>query len=480
MLDLSISINSCGDASVDVDLPSARGAVLGNLLLWAAAAAAVVIVAAVYSLITGATLRSSAVVLGLPSPLFPLVVVTVPSTVHGTFQMILASSCSLDKVFAVVGVVMILSPIFVLAALAVLVPRSLSLIHHKRHAVAPLPSWCCPSSTALARVIARCFVRQYRWVANVGSVVVEPLNTPDEIVVGLRLDRSATVILLEYTVVWSCCGDVVFLTLGTILAALSKMNSADLCRGAGVVLLLLYGGQLLLCVVVRPFTAHFSFIHTLFSLGMTCVGVACQVVYLYRSEEANVDLDSIRGLLVTASVIDLVISGVGVLRSSFDVIAACGACKRHAVIVHRALWARFRGSEGRREATLCVGIAGGLATMMNDDWSRDDSVLLADGLVVRDERAVDNQLPGNEAKRNVSVSCSEEDGASIYIYKDPPHERRDVNRNTNSRLVIIDDEAVREFDAQFWGEDGTALMQPVVIDNEEGEGSLLCLMARKT
>jgi hypothetical protein len=65
---LPLSVEACDNAAA-----SARGAVLGNLLLWAAAGMIAAAVAAVYAQLVGVQFLSSVAALGLPSPLLPLV-----------------------------------------------------------------------------------------------------------------------------------------------------------------------------------------------------------------------------------------------------------------------------------------------------------------------------------------------------------------------------------------------------------------------
>lgn len=195
--------------------------------------------------------------LGFPSPILSLIIVTVPSTVSATFvllSLLSSSSSSLTCasnhiVIAAVGIVLCVFPIRVLGAVSYVVPHRLVLTTTHHHLHSPPPS----SNRAIGmlsrkfscRAYKFLFERQARWIE--GSA---PPAATSSLEVFPRWRRVATVVLLEYTVVWYACADITVLTVAGALGSVSSLNSAVACRGGAIALLLLYTGQLILCAAV--------------------------------------------------------------------------------------------------------------------------------------------------------------------------------------------------------------------------------------
>ncbi|CUG92165.1 membrane-associated protein, putative [Bodo saltans] len=309
---MPLEVGTCDSAGTVAT--SARGNIVGNLVLWAIVCAVMVIAVALYShLGRRTTLTSAAAALGVPSQLLPLVVVTVPSTTSSTFYLLHASTCSADGVIAALGVVMCIVPIAMLCSAAYIVPRRCTLVR------------CAPKSGSSGELnFSSVFHRHWRWrelrmETNSGIEAQEPYTWL----------RAATVLLLDYSAVWFACVDLVVLTASSSLGALSVVESAVACRGGAIGILVLYVMQLLLCAVVRPFTTLLSHVYAMFTLVLSCITVACQVWYMHSSIEENVNPNTLHRLLVAAAVCDLLVSGVSILKLLFDAVDVAKATRRH-------------------------------------------------------------------------------------------------------------------------------------------------------
>ncbi|CUG91400.1 membrane-associated protein, putative [Bodo saltans] len=339
---LPLSIDAC-DATIDTVALEARRAIVGNLVCWVAACALMAAAVAAYSRLTSMSITASAEALGAPSPLLPLIVVTVPATVSSTFYLLHEAQCALDGVIAALGVLMCAFPVLVVGWVSYVVPRRLALVDNP-HREAPQNASHIPRS--LRRIVVVLFHRRARW-----RDVVEPPTSDDEEVrlyskgesVPRNRDavhcpppswrRFATVILIDYTVVWYACVDIAVLTVAGFLGAVGTLGSPSACRGSGIVITLLYFGQLVLCTIVRPFTTLFSHVYAVVTLSLTTLAVACQVGYLFGSVEEGANLHSLSHLLTAAAVCDLVVAGVSVLKSLLDAMEVIKTVRRHVLAI---------------------------------------------------------------------------------------------------------------------------------------------------
>jgi hypothetical protein len=322
---MPLSVPACSDTRDGLTM-AARGAVLGNLALWAAACLLMAAVAVAYARLVSVQIRCSVVALGLPSPLLPLLTATVPSTASATFHLLQRRACAVDAAIAALGVAMCVVPIAAMSLLAFAVPRLLRLVPAQVPSAVPV---CAPQG--LRSLLSLVFRRRVRWcdVAN-----GDPCGGAAEPSGWLR--RCATVVLLDYAAVWYACVDVVVLTAACLLGAVSALGSAGACRGSAIAVLLLDGGLLALCAAARPFTTMFSHVHALTSLVLSTTAVACQVWYLYGVSEDNVDADALRRLLTVVAVCDLLVAGISVAKAVVDMADALRACRRHAMVLRVA------------------------------------------------------------------------------------------------------------------------------------------------
>ncbi|CUG20461.1 transmembrane protein, putative [Bodo saltans] len=93
-----------------------RGTIFGNLLLLCCAAVVLALVTVLYSRATSKSIRLSTEDLGMPSRMYPVLVVVTPSSVVATFSLLKAGTdCAVDTIIAVIGVVMSLLPLTTVA-----------------------------------------------------------------------------------------------------------------------------------------------------------------------------------------------------------------------------------------------------------------------------------------------------------------------------------------------------------------------------
>ncbi|CUG88521.1 membrane-associated protein, putative [Bodo saltans] len=337
-----LSIYACDDTNVAS--AAARGAIVGNIACWAGACVLMALVVASYARLARVSPRNSMEALGAPSQLLPLAIVTVPSTASSTFYVLREAQCSLDGMIAVVGVVMCACPVVILCWVAYMAPRRLVRVKHVQQASSngELKKWM---PVALHNPIAILFHRRVRWVeANTERRgVVDACSVksdPGTKARGTKLDdpkgrrtpswsRMATIILIDYALVWYVFVDVAVLTAAGFLGAVGSLGSGSACRATATVLLLLYLGQLVLCAVVRPFATLFSHVYALFTLTLSTLAVAFQVWYLFGSVVDSVDLSTLSQLLTAAAACDIVVAAVSILKSLLDVFDVLRACRRH-------------------------------------------------------------------------------------------------------------------------------------------------------
>ncbi|CUG72971.1 membrane-associated protein, putative, partial [Bodo saltans] len=340
-----------------------------------------------------------------PSPVLPLVVATIPSTVSSVFRILQSNCAASDFAIASLGVLMCVSPIVVLGAVAYVVPRRLSLVLLASDRVEKKKTktfW--PRSLWWATEI---FHKRVVWREREG-------RAHDSITSSLR--RCATVVLLEYSVVWYACLDVIVLTLASVLGAVSTLQSGDACRAASISVLVLYVAQLIVCIAVRPLTTHFSLLYSVFSLLLSSVSVACQVGYIFASSNrsTSADLDAFNNLLIAAAACDLAVLGVSMLRAAVDLLEALRACHGHIMTAVR-LWQEQRTKDSLPATAILVDTT--------------------------------TSLIGDEL---------------LWLSVSPSAKERDNN--------TIDQLFLEEANSQFWRDDGTAaILQPLQEEAHEND-----------
>lgn len=126
-------------------------------------AGALGVVAAIYAVVTrSGSIAKSVNSLGLPSPLLPLITVTIPSTVNATVCLFQTGeeggglSCASDVVVGIVGVCLLLAPMFALVAVALIIPKHLTVVKCYPHDNVKYRS-------RVVSMIMLAFRRRYKW-----------------------------------------------------------------------------------------------------------------------------------------------------------------------------------------------------------------------------------------------------------------------------------------------------------------------------
>ncbi|CUG13641.1 transmembrane protein, putative, partial [Bodo saltans] len=324
---LPFSLTSCDD---DIVASDARGNVLGNVVLWISGCSFIIFVVLGYASLARVSWRNAVDRIGVPSQLFPLVLVTVPSTVSAAMVLSHSTACAINIVVAAAAFLMCLFPVVMLSVVAHNVPRRLTLVsrsNEARTADSSTGSLLCsslivPSSVAI--VLKSISIRNARWVEMPQHQTAKPPPLK-----FWRWSRVTTVVILEYTVIWYACLDLAVVTTASFLGAVGILGSDVACQASAIVVLLLYVGQLILCAIFRPFTTLLSHVYALLTLALGTVTVACQAWYLFAATEtSNANLDLLRQVLTAAAICDLLVSGLSMLRMLLDAFEVLKACRR--------------------------------------------------------------------------------------------------------------------------------------------------------
>jgi hypothetical protein len=303
-----------------------RGTILGNLLLLCCVTSALALLCAVYAQLTKQTLRTAIEDIGVPSPIYPVLVVVTPSTVVATFQLFSEGAlCAADVAITVIGVVLALLPV-----VSVSLGARMLHLHAVRVAGTAVTAAPTPAHSGIAV-----------WLRRQAAVLLthrERWRDPPDLTTRPRWSRIMTVIALEYSIPWYAAVDVGVLTVGGVIGASSTSGAVATCKASGIALLLLYVAQLVLCVRLRPMTTLFGFLVAVSTLAITIAGTGLQVYYLFRSKDANVDLASLSWVLLLSGVCDLLVLGVSIPKTIRDATECGFAVKHHAATVHLVIW----------------------------------------------------------------------------------------------------------------------------------------------
>ncbi|CUG85945.1 membrane-associated protein, putative [Bodo saltans] len=390
-------------------LATSRSTVIGNVILWLVGFIAMALAVFFYARGCLMSWGTAVAALGVPSPVLPLVVATIPSTVSSVFRLVQSNCAASDFAIASLGVVglMCVSPIVVLGAVAYVVPRRLSLVpsttlprasdrvdKKKEKTIWQPPPW------ATGIFHRRVAWREREWRAH------------DSITNSLR--RCATVVLLEYSVVWYACLDVIVLTLASVLG--SQHTSVGRCMPGSFHQCARSLCDPVHCLHCGPPVDNALLISVLmFSWLLSSVSVSCQVGYIFASTIRNTsaDLDAFNNLLIAAAACDLAVLGVSMLRAAVDLLEALRACHRH---ITTAVWL----------------------------WQ---------------EQRTKNSLPATAILVDTTTSLLGDE----LLWLSVSHAAKERDNNTIDQLFL------EEASSQFWRDDGTATILQLQEEAQENE-----------
>ncbi|CUG06495.1 membrane-associated protein, putative [Bodo saltans] len=133
---------------------------------------------------------------------------------------------------------------------------------------------------------------------------------------GRDLLKRSWVVLLEYRVLWFAALDSGMLVVIAVLAVVGGLDATDssLCRSVVLVVLALTVCQMLLMLLLRPYTTLFSVVHGAVTLALTSLSIAAQIAFIVSSTTESPHL-----WLVKASAgCDLAVVGVTAVKMMFD------------------------------------------------------------------------------------------------------------------------------------------------------------------
>jgi hypothetical protein len=257
-------------AAEDNSNNTARSAVVSNVVL----VCAVGLVILAFGLVLAArdrgrpflpALRVSTAVVLLPSSLLPVLVAVVPSTASSAALLaarLESSTChGVDAVLVGVAVAVVVAPV-VGGALVLRVTARCGWECVRLEAAVP-PS----DAFALTRALRYATRRRYKWQPSKCRAITEGVTTT----ASAPMQRM-WVVLLEYRELWyaalDCCG---LVAVGA-LAVVGGLAPAS-CRLFTGVVIALQCVQLLVLVVVQPYTTLFEWIYSVVTLSLTILSV---------------------------------------------------------------------------------------------------------------------------------------------------------------------------------------------------------------
>ncbi|CUE76391.1 GP46-like surface antigen, putative [Bodo saltans] len=319
---LDFGIQLC-PSSAETDV--ARSAVVSNVVALACVFVFLLLLSCVWAHARGVSLRSALLVFSMPSSAYPACVAVLPSTSAAIALLIArvnSSTCvGLDAVLIGLGLIVAVGCECALTAVWMTGHCGDNTIHN-------VPRWECrqrprhlPANDArLISLYARVFQpfaavvlhRAWKWHATLRSSRV-PL-------------KRAWAVLLEYRVLWFATLDSGMLVVVAVLAVVGGLEGTDssLCRSVVSVVLVLMVCQLLLMMLLRPYTTLFSAVHGVVTLALTCLSIAAQIAFIVtlRSESPHL-------WLVNASAgCNLAVVGVTAVKMMFDAKDVLDAIRR--------------------------------------------------------------------------------------------------------------------------------------------------------
>lgn len=304
------------------ELPSVRGAIVGN---WVATLGAVVVmtaVAGIYVGLTGTSYRAACLRIGLPSTILPVFTIASPSTA-GAVSYLLYVAPALDDVDLVVlgsgavHLVLFLAPL--IASHWFVVTK----MQHMRVSRDLPPTHRTHLSSLLYRLrngFRRVAYRTVVWVLR-STYHSFPSNALPDRLRRISAVEAAKFVTQEYAWLPLAGIDAVTLVSTGVVAAVSGLGSTTFCQGVAIGLLAQSVALVALYVVLRPsFTSLFSRVFAVVTVGGCALSLVFQTAFTLKNNDADaeqLDRDTVasaRWLMVAASVFDVLVLGVSVFK----------------------------------------------------------------------------------------------------------------------------------------------------------------------
>jgi hypothetical protein len=271
--------------------------------------------------------RASLNLFCVPSTLLPALMVVLPSTTSSVAFLFAkmgdSSVVACDVMIGLVGVAVIASPFCIM----LVIWRAALQLHHPGEGLMPASAISCErvptpeeSGGSITSVCGGALV-----VAYVKELARQRWKWKGAALSQLTF---ASVLLQEYRLVWYAVVDAAVLAVSASAAVAGGLNrSSDtlLCRGCGVGVMFLMCLQLMMLVFVQPYTSLLAFAVATLTLGLTCLGTACQLVLMFMTPpDALTEL----WLIEAAAVCDLAVVGASGIKTLLDLRIVVTACQR--------------------------------------------------------------------------------------------------------------------------------------------------------
>lgn len=169
------------------------------------------------------------------------------------------------------------------------------------------------SGHPLAAMVKRMTTRRWEWNTIHGDVVGMVFAWP---------------VLLEYRELRYGAidsGVLLMVSIASVISGLDRSNAQ--CRGWGLVALLLLIAQVVVVLVVQPFTTLFSQVWAIITISLTCLGVLAQLVFVWSNSSWLID---------AAAVCSLAVLGVSMLQLLLDGARTVTAMRRRTALLLQA------------------------------------------------------------------------------------------------------------------------------------------------
>lgn len=291
--------------SVGTDERLARdvGAIVGNFLIVASAALLLMTLSVAYFYRRSCSLREAFCRLALPSSLLLPWLATLPTTTFALVRIISRLNDAAHTPVVLLAVVHCVGPLICLGT----VPWYWANVFNLQLVQSSTQHHLTQSPRCAARLVELWKSTRHRtalWHSD--NTVVWGKD-------GYLAAQSLYVVLEEHTWLWYPVVDAALLSVTAALAGMTTVDtSGRSCRYTSVLVVFFYVGQVVLCVVMKPFTTQFSYASAVALQVLTSVSCVLQCVFvLSGSEGSGVDLS---WALVGSSVVELMVLSTSFLR----------------------------------------------------------------------------------------------------------------------------------------------------------------------
>jgi hypothetical protein len=325
---LDLGIAPC--AAEDNGNNTARSAVLGNIVLVCIIGLVILLGSSLLAAVGSdqpfrAALSDSTTVMLIPSSLLPAFVVALPSTAASAALLaarLESSTCRVfDVVLVVIAIIYVGAPVVAVVVLHNYASRSGWVCTRQEAPPQRSSTWC--DTFVPARILHHATCRRYKWQLSLSNKLDLKVTTPTAWM------QRMWVVLLEYRVLWyaafDCCG---LVAVGAFAVAGGLAPSS--CSTLMGVVIALQCLQLLVLLVVRPYTTLLEWIYSAATLTLTIVSVVGQLLFALMTSTPG-EGQAYEWALTLSVICDLAIVGVALSKSLVDAYSFAMGVRRRVV-----------------------------------------------------------------------------------------------------------------------------------------------------